>query len=223
MGNGLPRMTRAKTIRNVVGFVTRRTGARAELLLLKYPDTAARLPDGIVDMGESLEQAVLRQVGANTGLRLQIKRKLGQLEEQLPDDWRIVVRMTKLFDEPSYDASSQGFGLTRGSLVQVTGEFEKFSAVDYELLDDGGEPPMQPGRVSGYVRHSLLSARIERHLYELSSLDPGSGERSKFVGPRQVELLWVPLKPQPEMATAQAAWLDLVYDDLVRPHANPEL
>jgi hypothetical protein len=133
------------------------------------------------------------------------------------------VRMTKLFDEPSYDASSQGFGLTRGSLVQVTGEFEKFSAVDYELLDDGGEPPMQLGRVSGYVRHSLLSARIERHLYELSSLDTGSGERSKFVGPRQVELLWVPLKPQPEMATAQAAWLDLVYDDLVRPHANPEL
>ncbi len=216
-------MTRAKTFRKVVGFVIRGTGSKAELLLLNHPNAVTRLPEGIVDMGESLDQAVLRQVETSTGLSLQIKRKLGQVEEQLPQDWRIVVRMTKLFDEPSYDASSQGIGLTRGSLVQVTGEFGKFAAVNYELLDDGGEPPMQPDRVSGYVRRSLLSDRIERHLYELSLFNPEGDQRPWSIGQGQVKLLWVPLKPRPDMATAQAAWLDLVYDDLVRPHADPEL
>lgn len=223
MGNGLPRMTRAKTIRKVVGFVIRGTGSKAELLLLKHPSAAAHLPDGIVDMGESLEQAVLRQVGTTVGLGLQIRRKLGQVEEQLPEDWRIVVRMTKLFDEPSYEASSQGFGLTRGSLVQVTGEFEKFVAVTCELIDEGGEPPMRPGRVSGYVRRSLLSDRIERHLYELSLFNPEGHQRPRSSSRSQTEFLWVPLKPRPNVITAQAAWLELVYDDLVRPHANPEL
>ena len=68
-GNSLP-----KTIDKVVAYVTREHNGELQLLVFehekKWSEAGLQVPAGTVEKGESLEQAVLREVFEETGLRL---------------------------------------------------------------------------------------------------------------------------------------------------------
>jgi 8-oxo-dGTP pyrophosphatase MutT (NUDIX family) len=208
---------KTKTVEKVTAFVTRDNGLDYDLLVFQHPNAGVQLPAGTVEMGESPEQAVLREVVEETGLqRVKIKRMLGQLSLVLPEDERIILRMTKLFDSPNFDASSPGgYGLERGSPVRVTGEAGVFSSVLCDLMDWSQQPPTRISGVKGFVRTSLLGSVIERHFFHLEMQKTTPDSWSISADGHVYQLYWQPIVPRPQIHPLHNKWLEMVYENLL--------
>lgn len=205
-----------RTLQKVTAFITRPANNGIELLLFRHPTAGRQLPSGTVEWGETVELALLREVQEETGLSdVQIATRLAVLPERLPDDQRAVLRLTKVFDEPASDASSAGHGLRRGAVVRLNGQAGKFSAITLEELDMNLDPPTRQRRISGFVRSSLLTDRLERHFFHLIG-GQGTPESWPVTTDGHVfQLFWVHLAPRPELNPAQSGWLAMVYSDLL--------
>ena len=133
-----------------------------ELLVFRHPLAGIQVPAGTVEFGEAPEQAVIREVAEESGIRQsKILSRLSELIEPLPDGQKVVRRMTKIFDSPDNDASSAGgYGLSRGNPVYVTGEAGDFSEIVCEVLDMNQDPPVSVAGVRGYVRTSILGSEV---------------------------------------------------------------
>ena len=192
-------MRKKRAIQKVTAFVTRLVEGQAELLLMEHPMAGIQLPAGTVELGESLEAAVIRETAEETGLeRVQLVGELGQIDLELPENERIVTRVTKLFDSPASDASSVGgFGLTRGSLVKIQQIQGSFAEVTSDPLDLSRTPPVRVNGVAGFVRLSLLTGWVERHMYHLTAVQVAPNEWQSFSDGVAYRLFWVPLRPIP--------------------------
>jgi 8-oxo-dGTP pyrophosphatase MutT (NUDIX family) len=205
-----------RTLQKVTAFITRRGAAGPELLLFGHPSAGIQLPSGTVEWHETVEAALLREVQEETGLtEVEVISRLAVLPYTLPDNQWVVLRLTKVFDEPASDASSAGHGLGRGSIVRLDGRAGTFSAVTYEELDSNHEPPLATGRFSGYVRSSLLTNQLERHCFHLTCGQETPDTWPIWTDGHTFQLFWVPLLPRPELQPVQAAWLEAVYSDLL--------
>lgn len=211
-------MRNKRAIQKVTAFITRMVEGQAELLLMEHPMAGIQLPAGTVDLAESLETAVLRETAEETGLeRVELVGKLGQIDLELPEDERIVTRATKLFDAPASDASSVGgFGLTRGSPVKIQQVHGSFAEVVSDPLDLSQTPPVRVAGVHGFVRLSLLTRRIERHLFHLSAVQATSSNWQSYSDGIAFRLFWTSLEPVPIIHPTQQVWLDQIYDQLIR-------
>lgn len=78
-----------QTNRKVYGYVTRQQGEQTQVLVfdhVDFPEAGTQVPGGSVDPGESLEQAVLREVREEAGLDgLSIVRHLGIFHLEVPE------------------------------------------------------------------------------------------------------------------------------------------
>ena len=210
-------MRRKRAIQKVTAFVTRLVGGGAELLLLEHPTAGIQLPAGTVELGETVEAAVMREVVEETGLeKVQLAGKLGEITVELPENERIVTRVTKLFDAPASDASSVGgFGLRRGSPVTVEQINGSFGKVVCDPLDLSRTPPVRVNGVRGFVRLSLLTGTAERHLFHLTATQPVPEQWECYTDGVTFRCFWGSLVPVPRLHPAQQGWLDQVYDALV--------
>jgi 8-oxo-dGTP pyrophosphatase MutT (NUDIX family) len=206
---------RSKRIDKVTAFVTRGSGAAAELLLLRHPVAGVQLPAGTVDLGENPEAAVLRELREEAGLSAVIADYLGKVEGETPPGQGVILRPTKIFDEPSFDASSGGYALRRGSPVEVVGLAGDFAEVIAEPIDFRFDPPSRVAGVRGFVRRSLLANGYVRHFYHLAPIEPAPEEWDVFSDAHSFHLFWSPLRPKPALHPLQEPWLDPVYGRLL--------
>jgi 8-oxo-dGTP pyrophosphatase MutT (NUDIX family) len=205
-----------RAIQKVTALITRVVDGQAEILLMEHPRAGIQLPAGTVELAESLETAVLRECAEETGLeQVALTGELGQIELELPEDERIVTRVTKLFNAPASDASSVGgFGLARGSSVRVLRTENGFAEVVSDPLDLSQEPPVRVDGVQGFVRLSLLTGRVERHLFHLTAVQETPDSWQSFSDGVAFRIFWQPLTPQPSLHPTQQPWLDQVYPQL---------
>ncbi|MGH2537809.1 MAG: NUDIX domain-containing protein [Candidatus Promineifilaceae bacterium] len=203
-------MRRAKVLGKVSVFVTRGRGEAAELLLFRHPTAGIQLPAGTLELGETPEQAARREALEETGLdTLRLRAYLGSRPEILPAGERRLLRASKLFDQPSFDASSQGQLLTRGMAVIVSEAVNGFCAVEV----DGQVGPLH-GR-KGYVRRSLLTDQVERHFYHFEPAQQTPATWEVETDGHIFRLFWAPLTPRPSLHPAQQGWLDAHYQRLL--------
>lgn len=210
-GRSLGRRSLAK----VVAFVTRDRKGERQLLVIRHPTAGLQLPAGTVNLGEQPEEAVLREVTEETGLvDVYITQALGSISEELAHDQRVILRATKIFNEPSFDASSDGFGLTRGTTVTVSRYVGRFAAIIGDPLDRRQEPPRRLSGVRGYVRSSLLGTSVERYLFHLTSSVITNESWGVYADGHDFLLSWSPLSPPPKLVAPQDSWLERVYAEL---------
>lgn len=207
-------MRNKRAIQKVTAFVTRLVDGQAEILLMEHPMAGIQLPAGTVELAESLEAAVLRETAEEAGLeRVELVGELGQIELELPENERIVTRVTKLFDSPASDASSVGgFGLRRGSPVRIKEIHGSFAEVISDPLDLSQMPAVRVNGVEGFVRLSLLTGRVERHLFHLTAVQATPNQWQSISDGVTFRLFWQPLEPVPTLHPAQQPWLEQVYD-----------
>ncbi len=211
--------SRRRTVEKVSGFVTRDRELGRELLVVRHPLAGIQVPTGTVEFGETPEQAIVREVAEESGIKqVKILSRLFELIEPMPDGQKVIRRMTKIFDSPNSDASSAGgFGLSRGNPVRVTGEAGAFSEIVCEVLDMSHDPPVSVPGVRGYVRTSILGSEVKRYLYHLASLERTADNWPIFVDGHEIQLFWIPLSPQTRLNPHQDHWLRSVYQSLIRP------
>jgi 8-oxo-dGTP pyrophosphatase MutT (NUDIX family) len=211
------KINRRRTVEKVSAFVTKDGDLGPELLVFRHPLAGIQVPAGTVEFGETAEEAVVREVAEESGIKqTKILSRLAELIEPLPDGQKVVRRMTKIFDSPENDASSAGgFGLSRGNPVYVTGEVGDFSAIVCESLDMNQDPPVSVPGVRGYVRTSILGSEVRRYLYHLASLEQTAATWSIFVDGHEFQLFWTALSSQTRLHSHQDSWLSSVYQSLI--------
>ena len=202
-----------KRMKKVTAFITKGCGAEAKLLCFRHPTAGVQLPAGTVDVDESPETAVLREVWEETGLQnVTIAGKLGEQCEKLPANLRYVLRTTKLFDTPAFDASGLEFILFRGSQIKHLRDYGSFAHVAYEEYDYNQEPPKLLIEYDGYVRRSSLTQQMIRHFYHLPTHSPTDATWTIRADGHLFQCFWVRLQPKPTLLIPpQQVWLDLNY------------
>lgn len=204
-----------RTMEKVTAFVTRGSGAVAELLVFAHPTAGIQLPAGTVEIMELPDTAVLREVWEETGLQnVRLEARLGELHEQLPPDRRWVLRPTKIFAEPASDADGVGFMLFRGSCIDYLGDHETFARIAFVEHDHNHHPPQLLTQIEGYVRRSLLTRRCVRYCYHLSTTSDTESAWTVQADGHLFRCFWTPLHPRPAIFPSQQIWLDAVYDTL---------
>lgn len=209
-------MSKHRIVGKVTAFITRRRNDATELLVFRHPYAGIQVPAGTVELGESIEAALLREVQEESGLTdVQLVRHL-RTEPYANPDYLPVLRATKIFDAPAHDASTTGVHLRRGLWVHYLGPAEgNFAHVAYEEWDHNSDPPVVNVYQPGYVRTSVLGTGIERHFFHLSTTADTPETWQATTDGHTFDLYWTPLIPRPHLISLQDDWLAAVYQDLL--------
>lgn len=210
-------MTKPRTVGKVTAYITRRRYDATELLVFRHPYAGVQLPAGTIELGESVEEALWREVREETGLHdVQLIRHLRTELYTAPADQRIIVRGTKIFDAPTFDASGTGFHLKRGLWVRYLGPAEgNFAHIAYEEVDHHSDQPGFLVYEAGYVRNSVLGTGTERHHFHLTTTAETPESWPVTTDNHTFQLYWTPLIPRPRLIGQQDDWLASVYDELL--------
>jgi ADP-ribose pyrophosphatase YjhB (NUDIX family) len=169
-----------------------------------------------VEIGESVEAAARREAHEETALDgLRLVGELGSLAITLPEEWRAVVRATKLFDEPAHDASTTGFHCPRGAYLRYVRPAGPFAEVAFEEADLNGDPPVVSVLATGFVRESVLTRRLERYFYHFLPGGPTGEAWDVAIDGHVFHLFWTALRRDVGLMPPQDNWLAHVYDRLV--------
>ncbi|HZC27109.1 MAG TPA: NUDIX domain-containing protein [Actinopolymorphaceae bacterium] len=203
--------------RKVTTFVTRGSGATAELLVFWHPGSGTQVPGGTVEDGEAFEAAARREVTEETGLSdLELVDDLGVRRDDLPEGRAVVVRRIFLQTRPGPDGPQTSWSFTNIG-VEVVERRDGYARVVYEERDlDAGNDGLLYARFHGWVPDDALAYRQVRAFYHFRA---GTGaperwqqlENDKFV----FHLFWVPLVPKPDILIGPIQeWLDTYHDAL---------
>jgi 8-oxo-dGTP pyrophosphatase MutT (NUDIX family) len=207
----------------VAAFITRDQSELDQLLVFEHPMGDIQLPAGTVELGESIEDAVIREVHEETGIdHAKIIAKLRSFARTLPEHDKIVTRMSKIFSEPAFDSSSEGYGLTRGTPVEVVAEIGPFVEIVTDPLDFSHSPPERVYRVRGYIRKSLLASKIRRHLFHLKVGEIMPDSWTIFSDGLNFQLTWVPIGSKTGLNPRHNQWLESVRSELLASYRDSQ-
>ena len=191
-------------IEKVTGYVTRRTDSGApELLVFQPLHVGLQVPAGTVEPGEAIEDAALREMFEETGLKtLRQVRYLGSIEVPLTDQSRAPMKDVVLRKEPGRE---RGVGLyvPRAHWLRVVERADEYARVDV-----AGQ--------SGWLRAEVLAERMDRYFYHFevtsSTLERWQVQDASH---EPWECYWVPLSPRPVLDHEARVWEDEYYDMLL--------
>ena len=195
------------SIEKVTAFVTRPGSDGYELLLFEHPAAGIQIPAGTVDLGESTDDAVLREASEETGLgALTISHRLGTVDEPPPPGYRVMRERTTVYARP--DPSSFDFAhLPRGLLVRLDREADGYSQVTYEEFDRIPDPGYVTYQITGWIPNRAVTKTKIRHFYQIECHEPTTDRWSVQVDYHRFTLFWASLSDLPKIVSPQDQWL----------------
>lgn len=203
-------------LEKVTAFITRAGPAGRELLLFRHPNAGIQLPAGTVEVGETPEQAVLREAAEESGLaNLRMVRPLGSHEQVLPEPVRAIVRTTIVYSRP--DVTSFDWArIPRGSWVHLERREAGFAQVTYTEWDQWPERNWATYRITGWVPEDAIGRRQRRSYFHLE-VDGAAPDAAWTVAidNHRFQLFWAPLDALPRLVEPQNEWLEHVWKKLL--------
>lgn len=196
-------------IEKVVAFIVRKKDIDHQLLIFKHPANGYQLPAGTVEENESLENALLREITEETGLKnVKIIKKLGENTIYIDQNHAILTHSLRFFSWPAQAAKRNGPLCTRGLKVDTFEKKVGFTRVQYEEIDTSKVEPVLLWRSEGWLPSEVLTRELQRHYYLLLALDEKRDDwkiESDFG--HTFECQWVNINAIPDLVWGQSEWL----------------
>ncbi|NTW43409.1 MAG: NUDIX hydrolase [Anaerolineaceae bacterium] len=197
-------------IEKVTAFIIRPGKSGSDILIFEHPRAGVQLPAGTVELGESPEDALIREVLEETGLRqIEIIKKIAVDHQFTDPDLAILTQTMRCFSRAAQTAQRTGPLFTRGMWVKIFERKVGFTHINYEETDLNQKPPKLLEKVDGWLPSEFLTHELTRHFYLLHVLEETT-ESWQIRSDRGniFRLHWVPLNPKPVLIEAQDSWLD---------------
>jgi 8-oxo-dGTP pyrophosphatase MutT (NUDIX family) len=196
-------------IEKVVAFIVRKKENDYQLLIFKHPANGYQLPAGTVEENESLENALLREITEETGLKnVKIIKKLGENTIYIDQNHAILTQSLRFFSWPAQAATRNGPLCTRGLKVDTFEKKVGFTRVQYDEIDTSKEEPVLLWRSEGWLPSEVLTRELQRHYYLLLAMDEKRDDwkiESDFG--YTFECQWVNVNAIPDLVWEQSDWL----------------
>ena len=187
----------------VAALVTRDSGLKRELLIVRMGSAAPQLPDATVEAHEMPADAVMRLQRALLGnAAVRLERRIAVVRETLPENTRAITRATLLRTGPNHESTLMRFPLERGMRVKVTEWQDEFARVAYEEYTFQENELAIATRRAGWLTVDLLAAQVEHHLFHLSA-EPAAA-------PVDESAVWAPLSRISGLLPVHERWLERV-------------
>ena len=200
----------SKFVEKVTGFVTCQWQNDTQLLLFKHPYAGIQIPAGTVEEGETLEDALLREVVEETGLigntAVTLTHYLGSHVEKLPSDQCLIAQKTKVYARPDVTSFDWAY-LPRGLMMNVNRLEGEFTQVTYEEFDQVPDPNFVSMAITGWVPNTVLADGRRRHFYHLTCHVRPDDSWTVFTDSHQFTLFWASLSALPNIIQPQDEWL----------------
>lgn len=201
-------------LEKVTAFITRSTTQGEELLLFQHPFAGNQIPAGTVELHETPEAAVLREVTEETGLTTGEgetavslpPRYLTYQDEPIPPDQCAITVPTKVYARPD-TASFDWAYLRRGLTVYVRRQVEGFLQVEYIEHNKVPDPEYITMSILGWVPEETTATLRRRYFFHLTCITDTLDRWQTNSDNHTFTLFWAPLHQLPPIISPQDQWL----------------
>ena len=196
-------------IEKVSAFILRSRNNEPEILIFEHPNAGLQIPSGTVELNESPEDALYREVFEETGLKaIEIIEEIGEDHQFTSKDEAIVLQTMRCFGWPAQSAQRKGPLFTRGQRVQVFERKVGFTHINYQEYDLNKEPPELIEKVDGWLPSEVLTQEIIRHFY-IVRVTENTAANWSILSDRghTFHVRWESFYPQPVLIEPQSDWL----------------
>ncbi|MFX0171610.1 MAG: NUDIX domain-containing protein [Candidatus Hodarchaeota archaeon] len=202
------------TVEKVTAFITRKQEDTNELLLIRHPNAGIQLPVGTVEKGETVEEALKREIKEETGLRkITVKNYIGYKENTLQNNDLIISEKTNVYSRPN-PTSFDWAELRTGTIVISNRVYEEYTQITYREYDRYPKPQYISYQITGWVPTAILTKEVRRHFYHVVTNEEVQDEWEIVADNHKFNLFWASFMNLPHIIEPQYKWLVYVRDEL---------
>jgi 8-oxo-dGTP pyrophosphatase MutT (NUDIX family) len=197
-------------VEKITAFITRNCTNKKELLLILHPNAGIQIPTGTVEEGETIEEALKREIKEETGLEKKlIKRYIGFKENKLKNDEFLISEKTKVYSRPNPN-SFDWVELRKGITIISNRKDGEFTQITYKEYDRFPKPRYLTYQITGWVLTAILSKVMKRHFFHVIINESVQDEWEVFADNHRFKLFWAPFTNLPNIIELQYKWFDYV-------------
>lgn len=201
-------------LEKVTAFIIRTFPTGKELLILQHPFAGYQLPAGTVNLNETPENAVVREVAEETGLKnATITAKLGYRDTLLPPDRAVLIHPTRVFSRPD-PASFDWIDVNHGLWLDVLRQQDGYTQVRYREPNTLPDFNYYTYEFTGWVPDEFLSQTQRRYFYMLNFNGQTPVSWKVNSDWHTFTLSWAPLDDLPDLIPPQDTWLEVLFEFL---------